>query len=113
MNFWVKNSIGKEDAMLTFATISFFVITISIILASISEINVGGFKVNFIPLDSGLASIYLGATFTAYVTRKWTDKKYDKNEKNKPSEDKDIIDQKTEIVSVVSNFKKDNKNEKK
>ena len=107
MNFWVKNSIGKEDAMLTFATISFFVITLSIILASISEINIGGLKINFTPLDSGLASIYLGATFTAYVTRKWTDKKYEKESKKNIDDKKEISETKTEIISVVSNFKKD------
>lgn len=77
MSIWVKNSDGKQDAMLTFATISFFIVTLSIILSSISEINIGNFKITFIPLDSGLASIYLGATFTAYVTRKWTDKKFE------------------------------------
>lgn len=78
MNFWVKNSGGKRDAMLTFATVSFLIVTISIILSSISEVTIGGFKATFVPLDSGLASIYLGATFTAYVTRKYTDKKFEK-----------------------------------
>lgn len=78
MNFWVKNSGGKRDAMLTFATVSFVVVTISIILSTIAEISAGDFKATFTPLDSGLVSIYLGATFTAYVTRKYTDKKFEK-----------------------------------
>jgi len=77
MSLWIKNSDGKQDAMLTFATISFFIVTLSIILSSISEINFSNFKITFIPLDPSLASIYLGATFTAYVTRKWTDKKFE------------------------------------
>lgn len=78
MSFWVKNSSGKKDAMLTFATISFAVVTICFVLSSISEINIGKFHATFSQLDSGLVSIYLGATFTAYVTRKWTDKKFEK-----------------------------------
>lgn len=83
MSFWVKNSSGKQDAMLTFATISFFIVTLSIILSSISELNIGKLKITFVPLDSNLASIYLGATFTAYVTRKYTDKKFEKE--NQPN----------------------------
>lgn len=78
MSFWVKNTSGKKDAMLTFATISFFVVTISVILSSISDLKIGNFSANFVPLDSGLASVYLGATFTAYVTRRWTDKHFGK-----------------------------------
>jgi len=79
VNFWFKNSNGKKDAMLTFATISFIVVTFSIALSSISEINIGDFRISFIPLEAGLASIYIGATFTAYVTRKYTDKKFEKD----------------------------------
>lgn len=78
MSFWVKNTSGKKDAMLTFATISFIVVTLSVILSSISDLKIGNFSANFIPLDSGLASIYLGATFSAYVTRRWTDKHFGK-----------------------------------
>lgn len=78
MNIWIKNSNGKKDSMLTFATISFFVVTLSIFLSSISEVTFGEFSITFLPLDAGLASIYIGATFTAYVTRKYTDKKFDK-----------------------------------
>mgnify|MGYP003342117904 CR=1 FL=1 len=87
MNFWVKNSNGKQDAMLTFATISFCIVTLSVVLSSISELKFGKFSATFVPLDSNLASIYLGATFTAYVTRKWTDKKYDK--------------EKSEVISTI------------
>ncbi len=78
MNIWIKNSNGKKDSMLTFATISFFVVTLSIFLSSISEVTFGEFSITFLPLDAGLASIYIGATFTAYVTRKYTDKKFEK-----------------------------------
>lgn len=83
MNFWVRNSGGRRDAMLTFATISFLVVTASILLSSISEIHIGSFRTTFTPLDPGLVSIYLGATFTAYVTRKYTDRKFDEKKTDK------------------------------
>ena len=110
MSFWVKNSSGKQDAMLTFATISFFIVTLSIILSSISELTFGGFKITFVPLDSGLASIYLGATFTAYVTRKWTDKKF---EKENQADLGTIIPEVMSSVIEVNNEKRKTRNTKK
>jgi len=103
MSLWIKNSNGKEDAMLTFAATSFVIVTLSMMLSSISEINFGNFKITFIPLDSSLASVYLGATFTAYVTRKWTDKKFE-NEKQP--------DLNTIIPEIITNIV-ETKNEKK
>lgn len=73
---WVKNTSGKKDAMLTFALISFLVITLNIFLASFGNINAGDFTVHFQSLDSSVMAVYLGATFSAYVSRRWTDKKY-------------------------------------
>ena len=56
---WIKNSSGKKDAMLTFATIAF-----------------GGQTRSFQILDSGTMTAYLAATFGAYVSRRWTDRKF-------------------------------------
>ncbi len=92
MSFWVKNTNKKEDAMLTFATISFAVTTICFILSIISVISLGDFKLELKSVDSGLMSVYLGATFSAYVARRWTDKRY------QPSID---AEDKTEEVEVA------------
>jgi len=104
VSFWVKNSSGKEDAMLTFATISFIIVTISVILSSIAEINFKNFHITFVPLDPSLASIYLGATFTAYVTRKWTDKKFEKE--NAQDISKIISEVSSNIIEVKSGRKR-------
>ena len=74
--YWVTNSSGKKDAMLTFAFFSFWVVTLNILLASIGTITYNGNSINFVPIDAASMTAYLGATFTAYVTRKWTDKRF-------------------------------------
>lgn len=73
---WIKNTAGKKDAMLTFALVSFFVITLNIFLATFGTIQVGSYELTFLPLDGSVMAIYLGATFSAYVSRRWTDKRY-------------------------------------
>lgn len=73
---WIKNTAGKKDAMLTFASVSFLVITANMFLASFGSVSLGDFSAEFTALDSSTMAVYLGATFTAYVSRRWTDKKY-------------------------------------
>jgi hypothetical protein len=80
VSFWVKNTKNKEDAMLTFATISFAVTTFCFLLSAIGHISFGSFSVDFPLMDPSLMTAYLGATFSAYVARRWTDKKYDSYE---------------------------------
>jgi hypothetical protein len=74
---WIKNTEGKKDAMLTFAVFSFLVVTLNIFLSTFSSLTIGNYTFIFNPMDSGVMGIYLGATFTAYVSRRWTDKQYD------------------------------------
>jgi hypothetical protein len=73
---WIKNTAGKKDAMLTFALISFMVITLNILLSSLGGLQAGDVSLQFQALDSSVMAVYLGATFTAYVSRRWTDKRY-------------------------------------
>lgn len=83
---WIKNTKGKEDAMLTFATISFAVVTFNILLATLGHFEFGKLSFAFKGMDSGTMTAYLAATFGAYVTRRWTDASKnltgDKDEKN-------------------------------
>lgn len=79
--FWIKNTDGKKDAMLTFATLSFMAVTLNVFLATIGSLTVGDVVINFQALDSSVMAVYLGSTFTAYVSRRWTDKKYDGDKK--------------------------------
>ena len=73
---WIKNTSGKQDAMLTFAVISFAVVTGNLLLSTIGSIQGATLSIGFQALDASVMTAYLGATFTAYVTRRWTDKKY-------------------------------------
>lgn len=83
--FWIKNTQGKKDAMLTFALIAFGVVTLNILLSTVGKITVGTFSINFQAMQASAMTAYLGATFTAYVSRRWTDKKYHEDEDNSPS----------------------------
>jgi hypothetical protein len=81
---FIKNSDGKPDAMLTFAFISFSVVTFNLFLSTFGTINVHGQQISFQLLDSSVMGAYLGATFTAYVSRRWTDKHYNSSTPTNP-----------------------------
>ena len=88
--FWIKNTEGKKDAMLTFALIAFGVVTLNILLSTVGKITIGTFSINFQAMQASAMTAYLGATFTAYVSRRWTDKKYDEGQDSAPSVIPDI-----------------------
>lgn len=73
---WIKNTQGNPDAMLTFALFSWLIITINLLLSTVANISFGDVQIQFEALDSSIMAVYLGATFTAYVTRRHTDKMY-------------------------------------
>ena len=73
---WIKNTDGKKDAMLTFALISFFVVTLNLFLATFGDVSIRGYDLGFSFMDASTMTAYLAATFGAYVSRRWTDKKY-------------------------------------
>ncbi len=76
MKWMLTNSAGEKDSMLTFAAISFAVITLNILLSTFETVTFGSTTINFQALDSTIMAVYLGATFTAYVSRRWTDTHY-------------------------------------
>lgn len=82
--FWIKNTSGKKDAMLTFAFLAFTVVTLNILLSTFGRISYNNFEIGFQPMEASSMTAYLAATFTAYVTRRWTDKKF---VEEKPSEE--------------------------
>ena len=73
---WIKNTSGKKDAMLTFAMISFFVVTFNILVATFESLTFSEWSVSFKPMDAATMPAYLAATFGAYVSRRWTTAKY-------------------------------------
>jgi len=72
---WIKNTKGHQDAMLTFASLAFLVVTLNILLATFGSITIASFVLVFQPMETGTMTAYLAATFSAYVTRRWTDSK--------------------------------------
>jgi len=74
--YWIKNTSGKPDAMLTFAFLAFSVVTLNILLATFGRISYNSFELGFKAMEASSMTAYLAATFTAYVTRRWTDRKY-------------------------------------
>lgn len=74
--YWIKNTSGKPDAMLTFAFLAFSVVTLNVLLATFGSISYNGFDITFASMEAASMTAYLAATFTAYVTRRWTDRKY-------------------------------------
>ena len=83
---WIKNTSGKPDAMLTFAFLAFSVVTLNILLATFGRISYKDFEIGFQSMEAASMTAYLAATFTAYVTRRWTDKKYEPEEGDGESE---------------------------
>lgn len=73
---WIKNTSGKKDAMLTFAAFSFLIVTLNVFLSTFDTITIGTTTLVFKALDSSIMAVYLGSTFTAYISRRWTDVKY-------------------------------------
>ena len=67
---WIKNSSGKEDSMLTFATISFFVVSLIVVLSCVKSFMSKNISFEFTTPDNTLILGYLGATFTSYVVRR-------------------------------------------
>lgn len=70
---WVKNTKGKEDAMLTFALVSFSVVTLNLLLGTIGTFEFRDLSITLNLMDGGSMTAYLAATFGAYVSRRWTD----------------------------------------
>lgn len=75
--YWIKNTSGKPDAMLTFAFCAFSVVTLNILLSTFGRVSFREFEIGLQSMDAGAMTAYLAATFTAYVSRRWTDQKYD------------------------------------
>lgn len=75
---WVKNTKGKDDAMLTLSVISLAVILFKIIFANLTfgEVTLGG-------VDGTTIAAVLAPTLGAYVARRHSDRSKDNKDENK------------------------------
>lgn len=79
---WMKNSDGKKDAVLTMAFMGFIVVLVKILIGGVS-IKLANHDVSLGVIDAATVGAVLTPTLGAYVARKYTDKKYHRQEKEK------------------------------
>jgi hypothetical protein len=73
---WIKNSLGKPDAMLSFAVVSLGVVLLKFFF---SEMSFG--PITFGQIDGGTITAILAPTLTAYVARRHSDNITGQNDK--------------------------------
>lgn len=71
--FWIKDTNGRPSISATFATVAFFVTTMSYVLSIFEAI--GPFNIR--PFDVGACGAYLVPILTLYFSRRWTADKID------------------------------------
>ena len=72
---WIKNTDGKRDAVLTLTLIGFIVIMIKLLLAD-TVITFNGDTYKFGELSAAIIAAVLTPTLGAYVSRRYTDRKF-------------------------------------
>lgn len=83
---WIKNTDGKKDAMLTFSVLGFVFVLIKLLIAGAS-ISFGDTSYSFGELDAGVVAGVLTPTLGAYVGRRYTDKRFQKQTDEEVLED--------------------------
>jgi hypothetical protein len=77
MRWMIKNSDGKQDAMLTFSVVGFTVVVIKFLLSGVVVKLMGlGYDISFGAVDGAAIAAILGPTLVTYAARRNTDKKY-------------------------------------
>lgn len=72
---WIENSEGRRDTMLTFSTLALTVVVIKVLFGGIA-FKFGGESYTMLPIDAATIGALLTPTLTAYVARRYTDKKF-------------------------------------
>jgi hypothetical protein len=67
---WMRNTEGKEDAVLTMSIVGFVVVLLKVLL---TDVTVGQWS--FGSIDAGTVAAILTPTLGAYVARRYTDRK--------------------------------------
>lgn len=70
-----KNSSGKKDAVLTMAVVGFGFVLVKVLLAGVS-LQFAGKEFGFGSIDGSVIAAILTPTLGAYVSRRYTDRKY-------------------------------------
>ncbi len=83
---WIKNTDGKKDAMLTFSVLGFVFVLIKLMIAGVS-ISLGDAVYSFGDLDASSVAAVLTPTLGAYVGRRYTDKRFNRQTDEEVLED--------------------------
>ena len=75
MNFWIRNTRGKPDSMLTISMLGFAVVLFKFILSGVN-VTLFGYNVNFGTVDAATVAAILTPTLGSYVARRYTDNRY-------------------------------------
>ncbi len=86
MILWIKNTDGKEDAVLTMAFVAFMVIILKVIFGGVEFSTGENFSMNFGVVDAGVIAALLTPTLGAYVARRHTDVVRSKRRKTETDE---------------------------
>lgn len=78
MKFWLNHPKHGPDSMLTISVYATFIVLLKVLLNGVKITD----NLDFGTIDAALAGAVLAATLGAYVSRKWTDKKFGDKEKD-------------------------------
>lgn len=78
---WIRNTDGRKDAVLTLTLVGFVVVVIKLLLAG-SSLVLGADKYTFGDIDAAEIMAILTPTLGAYVSRRYTDRKYHSESKD-------------------------------
>lgn len=72
---WIENSDGQKDTMLTFALAAFMVVLFKVLFGGTDWV-IGGTTWKILPIDATMVGALLTPPLTAYVARRYTDRKF-------------------------------------
>lgn len=87
---WIENTAGKKDTMLTFSVVAMITIVVKVFLGGVA-IKIFGGTYTMLPIDASTIGALLTPTLTAYVARRFTDKKFDTDGDGIPDSDTPLV----------------------
>ena len=73
---WIKNTAGKEDAVLTMSFFAFVGVMVKFLFSGVSVSLSAGHSFSFGTVDAGVIAAILTPTLGAYVARRHTEAKH-------------------------------------